>query len=49
MNKARTDLLEQARALRTAIQAVAAYAPDNVAADQPLALYDVWKADTEYK
>lgn len=49
MNKARTDLLEQARALRTAIQAVAAYAPDNVAADQPLALYDVWKANTEYK
>ena len=49
MNKARTDLLEQARALRTAIQVVAAYAPDNVAADQPLALYDVWKADTEYK
>ena len=49
MSKARTDLLEQARALRAATQTVAAYAPDDVAADQPLALYDAWKADTEYK
>lgn len=47
--KPRTDLLEQARALRAATQTVAAYAPDDVAADQPLALYDAWKADTEYQ
>ena len=47
--KPRNDLLEQARALRAATQTVAAYAPDEVAAAQPLALYDAWEAGKDYK
>lgn len=49
MSKARSDILQQAQAIRKATQTIAAYAPDEVAVDQPLALYDAWKADTEYK
>lgn len=49
MSKARSDILQQAQEIRKATQTLAAYAPDNVAADQPLALYDEWAADTEYK
>ncbi len=44
----RSDILEQARALRRATQEIVRYAPDDVAAVQPRTLYDVWTAGNAY-
>lgn len=49
MSKLRSDIFEQAKAIRAATQTLAAYAPDEIAAAQPLELYDKWVADTAYK
>lgn len=49
MSKLRSDILEQAKVIRAATQTLAAYAPDEIAAAQPLELYDKWVADTAYK
>lgn len=48
MSKARTDLYEQAQALRVGTQELAKSAPDEVVAAQPLALYDEWSAGSTY-
>lgn len=49
MSKVRSDILQQAQEIRKATQTLAAYAPDEIAAAQPLELYDKWVADTAYK
>ena len=45
MSKARDDIYEQAEDLRAGTQALAAAAPDDVALEQPYALYDEWSGD----
>ena len=42
----RTDLVEQARAIRAGMQALARIAPDAVLLAQPMAMYDEWSADS---
>ena len=41
----RTDLVEQARAIRAGMQALARTAPDAVLLAQPMAMYDEWSGD----
>ena len=41
----RTDLVEQAKAIRAAMQLTNRYVPDEVAFKQPLAIFDEWSAD----
>lgn len=41
----RTDLVEQAQAIRAAMQALARTAPDAVLLAQPMTMYDEWSAD----
>lgn len=41
----RTDLVEQAQAIRAGMQALARTAPDAVILAQPMAMYDEWSAD----
>ena len=41
----RTDLVEQAQAIRAGMQALARTAPDEVLLAQPMAMYDEWSAD----
>lgn len=41
----RTDLVEQAQAIRAGMQALARTAPDAVLLAQPMAVYDEWSAD----
>lgn len=41
----RTDLVEQAQAIRAGMQALARTAPDAVLLAQPMAMYDEWSAD----
>ena len=45
MSKARSDILQQAQAIRKATQTLAAYAPDDVALAAPAVLFDAWNAD----
>lgn len=42
----RTDLVEQAQAIRAGMQALARTAPDEVLLAQPMAMYDEWSADS---
>ena len=42
----RTDLVEQAQAIRAGMQALARTAPDAVILAQPMAMYDEWSADS---
>lgn len=42
----RTDLVEQARAIRAGMQALARTAPDEVLLAQPMAMYDEWSAES---
>ena len=42
----RTDLVEQAQAIRAGMQALARTAPDAVLLAQPMARYDEWSADS---
>ena len=42
----RTDLVEQAQAIRAGMQALARTAPDAVLLAQPMAMYDEWSADS---
>lgn len=42
----RTDLVEQAQAIRAGMQALARTAPDAVLLVQPMAMYDEWSADS---
>lgn len=42
----RTDLVEQAQAIRAGMQALARIAPDEVLLAQPMAMYDEWSADS---
>ena len=42
----RNDLVEQARAIRAGMQALARTAPDEVLLAQPTAMYDEWNADS---
>lgn len=46
MSKLRSDILEQAEAIRAATQTAAAYVPDDVALAAPTALFDEWSADS---
>ena len=41
----RNDLVEQAQAIRAAMQALARTAPDAVLLAQPMTMYDEWSAD----
>lgn len=41
----RTDLVEQAQAIRAGMQALARTAPDAVLLEQPMAMYDEWDAN----
>ena len=41
----RTDLVEQAQAIRAGMQALARTAPDAVLLAQPMAMYDEWDAN----
>lgn len=41
----RTDLVEQAQAIRAGMQALARTAPDAVLLEQPMAVYDEWSAN----
>jgi hypothetical protein len=43
--KARTDILEQAMALRNAMRTSTRYLPDEVAFEQPTGYYDEWSGD----
>lgn len=45
MSKLRSDILEQAKAIRAATQTLAAYAPDDAALAAPAVLFDAWSAD----
>lgn len=42
----RTDLVEQAQAIRAGMQALARTAPDAVLLAQPMAVYDEWSAES---
>lgn len=42
----RNDLVEQAQAIRTGMQALARTAPDAVLLAQPMAVYDEWSAES---
>lgn len=42
----RTDLVEQAQAIRAGMQALARTAPDVVLLAQPMAMYDEWSAES---
>lgn len=42
----RTDLVEQAQAIRAGMQALARTAPDAVILAQPMAVYDEWSAES---
>ena len=42
----RTDLVEQAQAIRAGMQALARTAPDAVLLAQPMAMYDEWSAES---
>lgn len=42
----RTDLVEQAQAIRAGMQALARTAPDAVLLAQPMAMYDEWNAES---
>ena len=42
----RSDLVEQAQAIRAGMQALARTAPDAVLLAQPMAVYDEWSADS---
>ena len=42
----RNDLVEQAQAIRAAMQALARTAPDAVLLAQPMTMYDEWSADS---
>ena len=42
----RTDLVEQAQAIRAGMQALARTAPDEVLLAQPMAMYDEWSAES---
>lgn len=46
MSKLRSDILEQAKAIRAATQTLAAYAPDDAALAAPTVLFDEWSADS---
>lgn len=46
MSKLRSDILEQAKAIRAATQTLAAYAPDDAALAAPAVLFDEWSADS---
>lgn len=46
MSKARSDILQQAQALRKATQTVATYAPDEVVLSAPTALFDEWSGNS---
>lgn len=45
MSKARSDILEQAKAIRAATQTLVAYAPDDAALAAPAVLFDEWSAN----
>lgn len=45
MSKARTDILEQAKAIRKAMNTSTRYLPDEVAFEQPKGYYDVWSGE----
>lgn len=42
VSKARTDILEQARAIRAGTRVSVRYIPDDVALEQPTGMYDRW-------
>lgn len=42
----RTDLVEQAQAIRAGMRALARTAPDEVLLAQPMAMYDEWSAES---
>lgn len=44
----RSDILEQAKAIRAATQSLAASASDEVVAQTTMAIYDVWAPNTHY-
>lgn len=46
MSKARSDILEQAKAIRAATQTLVAYAPDDAALAAPAVLFDEWSANS---
>lgn len=46
MSKLRSDILEQAKAIRAATQTLAAYAPDDAVLAAPAVLFDEWSADS---
>lgn len=46
MSKLRSDILEQAKAIRAATQTLAAYAPDDAALAAPAVLFDEWSASS---
>lgn len=46
MSKLRSDILEQAKAIRAATQTLAAYAPDDAALAAPSVLFDEWSANS---
>lgn len=46
MSKLRSDILEQAKAIRAATQTLAAYAPDDAALATPAVLFDEWSASS---
>lgn len=46
MSKLRSDILEQAKAIRAATQTLAAYAPDDAALAAPSVLFDEWSASS---
>lgn len=45
----RTDLVEQAKAIKKGIREAVKYIPDEVALTQTPSLYDTWAANTEYE
>lgn len=45
MSKARTDILEQAMAIRNAMNTSTRYLPDEVVFEQPKGYYDVWSGE----
>ena len=47
MSKARTDILEQAQAIRSAMNTSTRYMPDDVAFEQPKGSYDAWSGEDE--
>ena len=46
MSKARTDILEQAQAIRDGMRTSARYLPDDIAFEQPKNYYDKWSGES---